>query len=90
MYMKIKGSDFKLYVKYVSIGSKLGWSLKIAYPSLERAKYWVTEVQKNEERCHIYLCGTKLDLVLEEPQVRQLDYHDVVDYADQVGILLYL
>ncbi|XP_042879170.1 ras-related protein Rab-24-like [Penaeus japonicus] len=53
--------------------------------SLERAKYWVTEVQKNEERCLIYLCGTKLDLVLEEPQVRQLDYHDVVDYADQAG-----
>lgn len=53
--------------------------------SAERAKFWVSEVQKHEENCKVYLCGTKLDLVLDNPSARQVDYHDIHDYVDEVG-----
>ncbi|XP_042217969.1 ras-related protein Rab-24-like [Homarus americanus] len=53
--------------------------------SADRAKFWVSEVQKHEEDCKIYLCGTKLDLAMDKPQERQVDFHDLSDYAEEVG-----
>ena len=44
----------------------------------------MTEIQKNEENCKIYLCGTKLDVVKEDSHWRQVDYHDLNDYAEEV------
>lgn len=54
------------------------------YCSVERAKFWVAEVQKNEENCRLYLCGTKLDLVEEDKTARRVDFHDVSDYGNEV------
>ncbi|XP_066946743.1 ras-related protein Rab-24-like isoform X2 [Macrobrachium rosenbergii] len=53
--------------------------------SVDRAKFWVGEVQKHEENCKLYLCGTKLDLVKEDPQRREVDYHDLNDYAEEIN-----
>ncbi|MBN3320637.1 RAB24 protein, partial [Atractosteus spatula] len=50
--------------------------------SFARAKFWVTELQKSEEQCRIYLCGTKSDLIEGNRSLRKVDYHDTQDYAD--------
>nr|XP_015205196.1 PREDICTED: ras-related protein Rab-24 [Lepisosteus oculatus] len=53
--------------------------------SFARAKFWVTELQKSEEQCRIYLCGTKGDLIEGNRSLRKVDYHDAQDYADGKG-----
>jgi len=52
---------------------------------MARAKFWVNEVKENEATCRVYLCGTKLDLVKQMPELRQVDRHDAIEYADQIG-----
>ncbi|GIY22424.1 ras-related protein Rab-24 [Caerostris extrusa] len=54
------------------------------YVSFERSKFWVSELLKSEEKCRLYLCGTKKDLVKFDKNKRALDYHNVSDYADEV------
>jgi len=34
--------------------------------SFEKARFWVSELLRNEENCRIFLCGTKLDLAGED------------------------
>ena len=34
------------------------------------------------QSCKIYLCGTKVDLVADEKNRRQVDYHTTTDFAD--------
>ncbi|XP_005098103.1 ras-related protein Rab-24 isoform X2 [Aplysia californica] len=41
--------------------------------SFDRARFWIGELQKHEENCQIYLCGTKYDLVEAEPALRKID-----------------
>lgn len=53
--------------------------------SFERVRFWVSELQKYEENCHIFLCGTKYDLVEDHQSKRQVDYYSVTDYADELG-----
>uniref|UniRef100_A0A8C1SNU7 Ras-related protein Rab-24 n=1 Tax=Cyprinus carpio TaxID=7962 RepID=A0A8C1SNU7_CYPCA len=53
--------------------------------SFGRARFWVKELQNCEEHCKIYLCGTKSDLIEADRSVRQVDYHDVQDFADEIG-----
>uniref|UniRef100_A0A3Q3GPS1 Ras-related protein Rab-24 n=1 Tax=Kryptolebias marmoratus TaxID=37003 RepID=A0A3Q3GPS1_KRYMA len=50
--------------------------------SFQRAKFWVKELQNCEEHCRIYLCGTKNDLIEGDRSLRQIDYHDVQDFAE--------
>jgi len=50
--------------------------------SFDRVKFWVEELQKYEEGCRIYLCGTKYDVVEENKRKRQVDYHFVTDFAE--------
>ncbi|XP_040261309.1 ras-related protein Rab-24 isoform X2 [Bufo bufo] len=52
--------------------------------SFERVKFWVNELQNFEEHCRIYICGTKSDLVEIDKSMRQVDFHDVQDYADEI------
>ncbi|XP_077122053.1 ras-related protein Rab-24 [Ranitomeya variabilis] len=52
--------------------------------SFERVKFWVNELQNFEEHCRIYVCGTKSDLVEYDKGMRQVDFHDVQDYADEI------
>ncbi|KAG9265900.1 ras-related protein Rab-24 [Astyanax mexicanus] len=53
--------------------------------SFLRARFWVKELQTFEEHCKIYLCGTKNDLIEADRSARQVDYHDVTDFADEIG-----
>ncbi|XP_076835594.1 ras-related protein Rab-24 [Brachyhypopomus gauderio] len=53
--------------------------------SFLRAKFWVKELQTFEEHCKIYLCGTKNDLIEADRAMRQVDYHDVQDFAEEIG-----
>ncbi|CAN2390011.1 RAB24, partial [Pristimantis euphronides] len=52
--------------------------------SFERVKFWVNELHNFEEHCKIYICGTKSDLVENDKSMRQVDFHDVQDYADEI------
>ncbi|XP_055927127.1 ras-related protein Rab-24-like isoform X3 [Argiope bruennichi] len=52
--------------------------------SFERAKFWVSELLKSEEKCRLYLCGTKKDLI-NKNRKRAVDYYNVTDYADEVN-----
>ncbi|GAA6083753.1 ras-related protein Rab-24 [Tachysurus ichikawai] len=53
--------------------------------SFQRARFWVKELQTFEEHCKIYLCGTKYDLVEGDRNARQVDYHDVQDFVEEIG-----
>ncbi|KAM3843473.1 ras-related protein Rab-24 [Vipera latastei] len=57
--------------------------------SFQRAKFWVNELQNFEENCRIYLCGTKSDLLEEDKRRREVDFHDVQDYADEIKAELF-
>ncbi|KAJ8348447.1 hypothetical protein SKAU_G00270360 [Synaphobranchus kaupii] len=57
--------------------------------SFLRVKFWVKELQNCEEHCKIYLCGTKNDLVESDRSMRQVDYHDVQDFADEIKAQLF-
>uniref|UniRef100_A0A8B9TFE3 Ras-related protein Rab-24 n=1 Tax=Anas platyrhynchos TaxID=8839 RepID=A0A8B9TFE3_ANAPL len=57
--------------------------------SFQRAKFWVNELQNCEEGCRIYLCGTKSDLLEDDPRTRAVDFHDAQDYADEVKAELF-
>ncbi|XP_064182465.1 ras-related protein Rab-24-like isoform X3 [Anguilla rostrata] len=52
--------------------------------SFVRLKFWVKELQNCEQQCKIYLCGTKSDLIEADRSIRQVDYHDAQDYAEEV------
>ncbi|KFM68042.1 hypothetical protein X975_14820, partial [Stegodyphus mimosarum] len=52
--------------------------------SFEKAKFWISELTQVEEKCKIYLCGTKKDLIANGCKQRAIDYHNVTDYADEV------
>ncbi|KAG8008444.1 Ras-related protein Rab-24, partial [Nibea albiflora] len=53
--------------------------------SFQRARFWVKELQNCEEHCKIYLCATKNDLVEGDRSLRQIDYHDAQDFAEEIG-----
>ncbi|XP_042896853.1 ras-related protein Rab-24 [Parasteatoda tepidariorum] len=53
--------------------------------SFDRAKFWVAELQKAEEKCRIYLCGTKKDLVAIDRKRRTVDYYNVTDFAETIN-----
>ncbi|KAK7499445.1 hypothetical protein BaRGS_00009420 [Batillaria attramentaria] len=38
--------------------------------SFDRIRFWIGELRQHEENCKIYLCGTKYDLVEEDPERR--------------------
>ncbi|NP_001084603.1 uncharacterized protein LOC414556 [Xenopus laevis] len=52
--------------------------------SFERVKFWVNELQNLEEHCRIYICGTKSDLLENDKSLRQVDFHDVQDFAEEI------
>ncbi|PAA67744.1 hypothetical protein BOX15_Mlig022053g1, partial [Macrostomum lignano] len=56
--------------------------------SLERARFWTKELRKYEEdRCRIYLCGCKRDLVTADPPLRQVGEAEAAEFAKSVGAL---
>lgn len=51
----------------------------------ERAKFWVAELKKNEENCQVYLCGTKKDIVDDNPDRRKVSTSQIVRYATEIN-----
>ncbi|KAG8439400.1 hypothetical protein GDO86_005565 [Hymenochirus boettgeri] len=52
--------------------------------SFDRVKFWVNELQNFEENCRLYICGNKSDLLENDKSQRQVDFHDVQDYAEEI------
>jgi len=52
--------------------------------SFERARFWIGELQKHEETCQIYLCGTKYDLVQADPEQRKINERETKALAIDV------
>jgi len=57
--------------------------------SWERLKFWVSELQKMEEDCKVYICATKVDLLRGDNKNRAVDYHTTTDYCDEIGAELF-
>ncbi|XP_061194865.1 ras-related protein Rab-24-like isoform X2 [Saccostrea echinata] len=38
--------------------------------SFDKIRYWVGELQENEQFCRMYICGTKKDLIDNDPKTR--------------------
>lgn len=56
--------------------------------SYQKAKFWVEELRKHEEKCKIFLCGTKKDLIMDNARDRAIHFTDTVDYAEEIGAKL--
>lgn len=52
--------------------------------SYENARTWISELLTVEKDCRIYLCGTKLDLVADKPEHRQIDKAAVSELAQDL------
>jgi len=53
--------------------------------SFEKARFWVEELQQNEEGCAIYVVGTKIDLIEENPSLRGTPVDVVKAFVKGVG-----
>ncbi|KAK3789522.1 hypothetical protein RRG08_004592 [Elysia crispata] len=52
--------------------------------SFDRARFWIGELQKHEEGCQIHLCGTKYDLIAENPELRKIEERETAALAQDV------
>ncbi|XP_046361133.1 ras-related protein Rab-24-like isoform X1 [Haliotis rufescens] len=50
--------------------------------SFDRARFWIGELKAHEESCKIYLCGTKKDLVTNDPELRRVNERAAKALAD--------
>jgi len=57
--------------------------------SWERLQFWVSELRKMEEKCKVYICATKVDLLRGDNKNRVIDYHTTTDYCDEIGAELF-
>jgi len=57
--------------------------------SWDRLRFWISELQKFEKECQIYLCATKVDLLDGDNKKRAVDYHNTTDFADEIGAQLF-
>ncbi|EDO31322.1 predicted protein, partial [Nematostella vectensis] len=53
--------------------------------SFDKAKFWVDQLKAAEPECKIYLCGTKLDLIEEALQTREVQTRAVSSYGRDIG-----
>jgi len=52
--------------------------------SWDKLKFWISELQIQEPSCTIYICATKLDVIGGNNKLRKVDYHNTLDYAEEV------
>ncbi|GAB6023327.1 Ras-protein Rab-24 [Chamberlinius hualienensis] len=53
--------------------------------SFERAQFWVNELKANEENCRVYLCGTKKDLIHDDPNRREVSLGQIHRFAADIN-----
>lgn len=67
-----------------------GLTLTLPQASLDKAKAWVKELQRQaNENIIIALAGNKLDLVNEQPDKRAIPTADADAYAKEAGLLFF-
>ncbi|XP_025094045.1 ras-related protein Rab-24-like isoform X2 [Pomacea canaliculata] len=49
--------------------------------SFDRVRFWIGELRQHESECKIYLCGTKYDLIAEDPEKRAVSVSDAKSLA---------
>ncbi|XP_033757492.1 ras-related protein Rab-24-like [Pecten maximus] len=57
--------------------------------SFEKVRFWVSELQTNEEHCRMYLCGTKKDLLDEDAESRAVSLSVVESLAQDLQSDIY-
>ncbi|KAK3597737.1 hypothetical protein CHS0354_006090 [Potamilus streckersoni] len=57
--------------------------------SFDKAWYWLQEVLKTEKDCKIYLCETKMDLVVENKCCREVDITTTMALAEAYKVLIF-
>lgn len=68
----------------------LKYLLTLVQASLDKAKAWVKELQRQaNENIIIALAGNKLDLVTEQPDKRAIPTADAEAYAKEAGLLFF-
>jgi len=53
--------------------------------SFGKVRFWIEELLANEKNCDIYIVGTKLDKIQEDPESRAIESHNVENYAENIG-----
>lgn len=53
--------------------------------TFDRARYWISELLATEEDCQIYLCGTKVDLVIQDESRREVSKETARTLADDLS-----
>lgn len=53
--------------------------------SFDKAKFWADQLKAAEPDCKIYLCGTKLDLIEEAVQPREIQTKTALNYCREIG-----
>ena len=72
------------------ISSGFSGSHDIFQSSLDKAKSWVKELQRQaNENIIIALAGNKLDLVVDNPDKRAIEKADAEAYAREAGLLFF-
>ena len=68
----------------------LAFELRYSQSSLDKAKSWVKELQRQaNENIIIALAGNKLDLVTDHPDKRAIPAADAAAYAREAGLLFF-
>ncbi|KAL8622650.1 Ras-related protein Rab-24 [Nucella lapillus] len=57
--------------------------------SFDRIRFWIGELRQHEEECLLYLCGTKCDLVEENPELRAVSFTAAKSLADDCMAEMY-
>ena len=57
--------------------------------SWERLQFWAEEVQREEEKCRIYIAATKTDLIAGDNTQRAVDLNTTTVYCDSIGAQLF-
>jgi len=75
---------------YASSETSIPAFVNILQASLDKAKAWVKELQRQaNENIIIALAGNKLDLVTESPDKRAISAADAEQYAREAGLLFF-
>src|ERR1700742_3526679 len=79
-----------LFVPPILFGVSQQHGLTWQQSSLDKAKAWVKELQRQaNESIIIALAGNKLDLVTEQPDKRAVTTADAEAYAKEAGLLFF-
>ncbi|XP_048744975.1 ras-related protein Rab-24-like isoform X1 [Ostrea edulis] len=57
--------------------------------SFEKIRYWVGELQENEQYCRMYICGTKKDLIDNDPNARAVSENEAQVIAEDLQTALF-